>query len=222
MAKLPAPALLTFDVFGTVLDWQSGLVASLARRGVAAATGDFDRVVDAQGRLESDTSSFRTYRAITAASLVDVLGLEPAVADAIGEEVGRWPLFPDSREGMRRLQARAPCVAMTNSDRAHGEDVRRSLGFDLSAWLAAEDARVYKPSPLFWRAVARMRAIEPGSAWWHVSAYADYDLDVARSLGLTTVFVDRAHSRRSGDGRPDLEVSDLLELASAVETLSPS
>jgi 2-haloalkanoic acid dehalogenase type II len=218
MAKLPAPSLLTFDIFGTVLDWRRGLGASLARSSIALTAPDFDRIVDAQGRLER-APSFRSYRDITAKSLVEILGLDADTADAIGEEVGRWPLFDDAREAMRRLEACAPCVAMTNSDRAHGEDVRRSLGFELSGWLAAEDTRVYKPSPAFWHAVARTRGVEPSASWWHVSAYADYDLDVARSLGLTTVLVRRAHAR---PGPADLEVANLLELASVVEALSPS
>src|SRR5512142_1320663 len=104
----------------------------------------------------------------------------------------------------------APCVAMTNSDRAHGAEVQAALGFELSAWICAEEVGCYKPDPRFWRAVSARLGVEPGPSWWHVSAYADYDGEAAAALGLTTVCVERPHSR---PGPAAHEVADLLELA---------
>ena len=54
---------------------------------------------------------------------------------------------------------------------------------------------------------------QPGPAWWHVSAYADYDLVAARKLGLTCVFVGRPHARRGDPALADVVVADLAELA---------
>jgi 2-haloacid dehalogenase len=202
------PRLLTFDIFGTVLDWRRGLRDSLARHGVPLRDEDFDRVIDVQAELER--SRFRPYASIVAASLVRVLGVPIGTARAIGDEPGRWPLYPDAREGLRRLRRVAPCVATTNSDHAHGRDVQRALGFDLDGWICAEATRCYKPDPAFWRQVASRRGLRFGTDWWHVSAYADYDLETARRLGLTCVFVDRPHARF---GPADLYVRDLAELA---------
>ncbi len=207
------PRVLTFDVFGTVLDWRRGLSEAVAAAGRPLAEGEFDRVVDRQGALEQE-APFRTYREITALSLVEVLGLAPAVADAIGQGVGCWPLFPESAPALRGLMAHAPCVPMTNSDRAHGDQVQAALGFPLSGWMCAESLRRYKPHPGFWAEVARRLELSPGKAWWHVSAYADYDLGVAASLGLTTVFVERPHAR---PGPADHRVADLRELLALVE-----
>ena len=206
------PTLLTFDVFGTLVDWRAGLRTDLAAHGRALSDDDFERVIAAQ---EADEAGpFRTYREITAASLVRGLGLEAAAADVIGQGVGRWPLYPDTRDALRELASLAPCVAMTNSDRAHGEQVQEQLGFRLTDWVCAEEVRVYKPAVEFWRKVAARLGVAPGPAWWHVSAYADYDLETARGYGLTTVFVARPHSR---DGAADLRVPDLTELAVRVE-----
>jgi len=206
------PMLLTFDIFGTVVDWRRGLEEAARAAGVAVAPGDFDRVIDLQGALEVEGS--RSYADITAESLVKALGVAPEAAARIGAEVGRWPLYPDARAGLRRLQALAPCVAMTNSDRAHGEQVQEQLGFRLSGWICAEELRLYKPDPGFWRTVAARRGVEQSAAWWHVSAYADYDLDVAAGLGLTTVYVGRPHAR---PGPATHAVRDLLELAALLE-----
>jgi 2-haloacid dehalogenase len=206
--------LITFDIFGTVLDWRRGLTETLAAAGVTLRREDFDRIIDVQGELEQ-RGPFTSYREITARSLVQVLALAPSDADAIGEAAGRWPLFDDARESMQRLMEIAPCAAMSNSDLAHGRDVQRTLGFDLSDWICAEEARVYKPSVAFWNVVSRRKNLPFGPSWWHVSAYGDYDLDVARRLGLTCVFVERPHHR---PGPADHRVHDLSELAATLRS----
>jgi 2-haloalkanoic acid dehalogenase type II len=206
------PTLLTFDIFGTLIDWRAGLRADLAALGRTLSGDEFERVIDAQAADEA--GPFRTYGEITAASLAQVLGLDRAAADAVGGNVGRWPLFPDSREALRGLMTVAPCVAMTNSDRTHGEQVQEQLGFRLSDWVCAEEVRVYKPGVAFWHAVAGRRGVGPGPRWWHVSAYADYDLATARRLGLTSVYVARPHAR---PGPAEHAVADLAELADLVE-----
>ena len=198
-----APALLTFDIFGTVLDWRKGVGES-----------DFDRIVDVQGDLEQQ-QRFRTYTEIVAESLVRVRRVDVVTAAGIAAQAGNWPLFPDSRDALRRIRAVAPCVATTNSDRAHGEQVQAQLGFQLDGWICAEEVRAYKPDRRIWEAAARKMAKPFDRSWWHVSAYADYDLRTARELGLTSVFVRRPHSR---PGPADITVADLAALADLVET----
>lgn len=110
--------------------------------------------------------------------------------------------------------AMAPCAAMTNSDRCHGEDVQAELGFRLDAWLCAEDVETYKPDPEFWHRMGRLRRVEPGADWWHVSAYADYDLQAANDLGLTTVLVRRPHARPGAASHVVDGLAELLRLLS--------
>jgi 2-haloacid dehalogenase len=202
------PRLLTFDIFGTVLDWRRGLQEALARHGVALDEALFDRILDAQAAAES--REYRTYEEITESSLVEAAGLSPEAASDVAMGIGDWPLFPDSAAAIRQLKEVAPCVATTNSDRDHRSGIEWQLGTHMSGWVCAEDLRLYKPDERFWQLTAE-RIGEPLSpAWWHVSAYADYDLDVARRLGLTTVFVARPHSRPAP---ADHQVADLLDLA---------
>jgi 2-haloacid dehalogenase len=206
------PRLITFDVFGTVLDWRRGLRDAVAKAGAAMDDAAFDRIIDAQAALEA--GPFRRYAEIVASSLVQVLGMDRAAAAAIGRGAGTWPLFPDSSDALRRLRRIAPCAATTNSDSSHGRGVQLALGFDLDEWICAEDVGAYKPDPRVWSEAAARTGVEPSPAWWHVSAYADYDLATARSLGLTCIFVDRPHAR---PGHADLSVADLRELADLVE-----
>ena len=210
---LPRPQLLTFDVFGTILDWRRGVLEAVSRAGGVLPEGRFDALVDAQGTLEQ-ASSGRRYREIVADSLVEIAGVPAAAAAEIGAAAGSWPLFADSTAALARMLRIAPCGATTNSDRAHGEQVRRQLGFGLTYWWCAEEIGCYKPDPRVWEHAARAARAPFGSAWWHVSAYADYDLSVARRLGLSTVYVERPHRR---PGPADLVVPDLAALADLVE-----
>jgi 2-haloacid dehalogenase len=207
-----APALLTFDVFGTLVDWRRGLAEAVAPLGIALTDEAFDRVVDRQGAEERRTV-FRPYREIVASSLVDELGISPAAADAVAAGVGRWPLFPDVRPALGRLLEVAPCVALTNSDAAHGAQVEAQLGFRLSAWICSEDLRIYKPRLRVWSAAAERLGASLDATWWHVAAYADYDLVPARALGLTTVLVARPHMR---PGAADRSLADLAALAESL------
>ena len=206
------PALLTFDIFGTVIDWRRGLRESLRRHGTRLTDPEFDHVIDFQAELEA--GRYRSYASIVTLSLVHVLGIPSEVARSIAGEVGSWPLYPDARAGLGRLMRIAPCVASTNSDEAHGRQMQRELGFDLTGWICSEEIRTYKPDPAVWAHVASRRGARFGREWWHVSAYADYDLETARRLGLTCVFVSRPHAHL---GRADLYVRDLHELARRVE-----
>lgn len=123
---------------------------------------------------------------------------------------------PRSRRADLALRA-APCGATTNSNRAHGEQVQHQLGFRLTYGWCAEEIGCYKPDPRVWEHAARAARMPFGRAWWHVSAYADYDLSVARRLGLSTVYVERPHRR---PGPADLVVPDLDALADLIERRS--
>jgi 2-haloacid dehalogenase len=193
-------ALLTFDIFGTVLDWRSGL------RGLTDA--QFDRAVDRQGELEQ--GGWRSYTEIVAQSLLEVASLNAVTAAGIGAEAGNWPLFPEAAQALRELRKTGPCAAITNSDKAHAEQVQAQLGFHLDGWICAEEARAYKPDAKLWQAASKKMGVPFSRAWWHVSAYADYDHTTARALGLTCVLVTRPHHR---PGPSDLVVKDLRELA---------
>jgi len=209
-STLVRPRLFTFDVFGTIVDWRAGLREALGAHPVSDR--DFDRLIDLQGELEQ--GPFRRYAEIVSESLVRVLRLSREEADRIGATAGTWPLFADSAPALRRLARIAPRAATTNSDIAHGEDVQRALGSRLEGWICAEDVRAYKPDQRIWQEAAERMRVPYGRDWWHVSAYADYDLRTAARVGLTRVFVQRPHCR---PGEADHVVSDLDALADIAE-----
>jgi 2-haloalkanoic acid dehalogenase type II len=210
MKTLTPPKVITFDFFGTVIDWRAGFRAC----GVLAE--DFDRTIDAQGRMQQER--FRSYAEIVADSLREVFGMNAEDAQNVGRAVGYFPLYPDSRSALYRMMRVVPCAALTNSDLAHKAQILEGLGY-LSGWASAEDLGAYKPSPAFFeRAKEKLGIAALDKSWWHVSAYGDYDLETATALGLTSVFVRRPHSR---PGPHDISVADLGVLADLVETAFP-
>jgi len=207
ITSLLPPRLITFDVFGTIVDWRTGLEQACKAEGRTLNPGEFDRIIDAQSTLEQD--DFKSYRAITQLSLQQALGLSVSPAARISDTIGSWPLYADSPKSLKKLLSICPCAAMTNSDRIHGDQIQAQFGFKLSAWLCAEETRVYKPHARFWQLMSERQRVAPGPDWWHVSAYADYDLAAANQLGLTTVLVKRPHHR---PGPATHSLSDLTQL----------
>lgn len=205
--------LCTFDVFGTLVDWRRGLAEDLAGQGIALTENRFDRLLEEQEGAER-SGHFRCYGEILAWSLVRRLGLAPLQAQALAEGIGGWPLFAEVPAALGRMPGGIRLAAMTNSDRAHGGPIRERLGVELAAWVCAEDVQVYKPAPGFWEEVGMRLGIAPGPEWWHVSAYADYDLATAKSLGLTTVLVRRPHHRA---GPADHVLDDLSGLPALLQ-----
>jgi 2-haloalkanoic acid dehalogenase type II len=210
------PSLLTFDIYGTVVDWRTGLARALAKEGIRMDAVMFDRIIDWQGKAEQ-ADPRRRYADIVAQSVMECAGVGAPAAANVAHTVGDWPPFPDSADALRDLMRSAPCVAMTNSDRAHGPRIQANLGCFLSHWICAEEAGHYKPSVDFWHFVAERLGMPFGHSWWHVSAYADYDLETAHSLGLTCVLVERDHHR---GGRADLVVPTIRALVEHVEGAS--
>ena len=157
---------MTFDIFGTVLDWRTGLENACRAEGRALLEGEFDRIVDAQGDLER--GPYLDYAAITRRSLIDAIGLDEMSATKIASNIGAWPLYPDAAL-LPDLMRVSPCAAMTNSDRNHGAAIQTRLGHHLSDWLCAEDIRLYKPDPRFWRYMRDRQKIDFGPHWWHIS-----------------------------------------------------
>ena len=206
------PRLLTFDLFGTVVDWRAGLAEAV---GLPLDEAAFERVIDFQAFDEQ--KAFRPYATIVERSLVSVLGIAPAQARTIGARAGEWPVFADAPAAFARLLARVPCGATTNSDIAHRPAIERQLGCALTPWICAGEVGAYKPDARIWEAAARATGIAFGPDWWHVSAYADYDLATARKLGLTTILVRRPHHRPGTPDLVDRTFEDLAALAFAIE-----
>ena len=220
-------AVLTFDCYGTLIDWEAGILAGLRRvldpRGV---TADDEQLLEWYARHEAaiEAGDYLRYREVLAGALRGVcaeLGVEPTEQEAadFGGSVGEWPAFPDSSAALARLARRFRLAVITNCDVDLFAASNRQLGVTFDWVITAQQVGSYKPTLRNFE-VAFERIGVPHERILHVAQSIFHDHVPARRLGMTTVWIDRRHDR-PGSGAtppatatPDLTVPDMATFAS--------
>jgi 2-haloacid dehalogenase len=219
--------ILTFDTYGTLIDWETGILAAI--RPILAAhgidPGGDDGILEAFGRHEAEIEAgpYRRYREV----LGEVLGamLEhfgqaptPEEAAAFGGSVVDWPAFPDSAAALARLQTRFKLGVITNCDDDLFAASEARLGITFDQVVTAQQAKRYKPNPRGFELMFERVGLPPARIL-HVAQSLFHDHVTAKRLGLHTVWVDRRAGRAGGgatppaDASPDLTVPDMATLA---------
>ena len=201
------PKALAFDVFGTVVDWRSGVareaapvLARLGREDIdphTFADGWRARYQPAMARVRDGERGFVILDVLHREMLEDLLrnlGIDP---QAIGEQGladltyawHRLDPWPDAVAGLTLLKTRFPVVTLSNGNIALMLDMARRAGLPWDAILGAEVSGHYKPDPEAYLATARALAIEPGELCLVAAHHSD--LAAARASGLMTAYVDR-------------------------------
>jgi 2-haloacid dehalogenase len=214
---------MTFDCYGTLIDWETGILTAL--RPIVGPSGGDDALLEAFGRAESavEAGPYRRYRDIleeVARMVAAERGVvpDPAAVATFGGSVVAWPAFPDSADALARLHRRFRLGVITNCDDDLFAASARRLETDFDWVVTAQQAGSYKPSERNFH-LAFERLGLPRERILHVAQSLFHDHVPAKRLGLTTVWVDRRHGR-SGSGAtmpaaatPDLTVPDMATLA---------
>jgi 2-haloalkanoic acid dehalogenase type II len=218
---------LTFDCYGTLVDWEAGIrdyVAPRLARSRAQPRVTPEEWVSRWERIQFQMlRPWRPYREILARSYeatMQYFGLEAFVDDGPGlaRSVEEWRPFPDTTRALRRLGRRYRLAIVSNIDRDLLAATVGQLQAPLSLLVTAEDARAYKPDPRP-LALALERLAEAPAAVLHAGFGWKYDLAPARALGMRTAFIDRSGGAAAPtfDGAPpDLAASSLDALADAL------
>jgi 2-haloacid dehalogenase len=218
--------VLTFDCYGTLIDWESGILAAirpiLDAHGVSA---DDEGVLAAFGRHESELEAgpYKPYREILGGVLTAMLehfGQVPTPEDvaAFGGSVADWPAFPDSAAALASLHERYRLGVITNCDDDLFAASAKRLAFEPDWVITAQQARRYKPNPRSFE-LAFERIGLPPKRILHAAQSLFHDHVQAKRLGLSTVWVDRRHDRPGtgatppASATPDLVVPDMATLA---------
>jgi 2-haloacid dehalogenase len=217
---------LSFDCYGTIVDWETGILSALhkvlERRRVAVEDAELLRLY-ARFEAEQEAGPYKPYKQVlmgVMASLGAELGFQPSQTDlvALPESVGSWPPFPDSIEALQRLQVAFELVILSNIDEDLFASTEKALGIEFDEVITAERAGSYKPSLRNFELALELLRV-PKQQVLHVAQSLFHDHAPAKRLGFTTVWVNRP-SRCPGIGvappsqaSPDLEVPDLGSLA---------
>jgi len=224
--------VMTFDVVGTLIDFEGGMIAYVRKvSGLGPDRLPDDRILDSYR-----TTRANSHRANFPDDLVPVYGAMakelalptgPGLAEGFRDSIKGWPAFPDSAAALKRLKSRYRLVAMTNAQRWSLTYMAKTLGDPFDDSVTVDDALCEKPDPKFF-AFARGRLSVAGYGLGdilHVAQSQYHDIGVARSLGYKTCWIQRRKHLGGWGGtqvpaevtRPDWHFTTLAELADAVE-----
>jgi 2-haloacid dehalogenase len=204
---------LSFDCYGTLIDWEAGIGAVLApwaaRQGITLSTDALlERYASAEAHEEHESPT-ALYPEILAAAMRNLsAGVGTAVSaddcERLGRSVPDWPAFPDSAAALARLATRYKLIILSNVDRASfaGSNARLAVRFD--AIVTAQDVGSYKPSARNFEALlatAGNLGVEPGRLL-HVAQSLFHDHIPAHNAGLSTVWINRRAGRPGWGATP--------------------
>jgi len=222
---------LTFDCYGTLIDWERGITDALrpwADRHSLDADDEAILTLYAESEArEEATAPGKRYPEVLMAVFRDIArqigcGVSPEELEAFSLSVCDWPAFPDSADALRYLEQHHRLVIVSNVDRASFEHSKEKLGVSFDLVVTAEDVGSYKPHPRHFNvALGRLRemGVERRGVL-HVAQSLYHDHVPAKSLGLQTVWINRragktgtgATPRVDLDIQPDLVVNDMADL----------
>lgn len=204
---------LSFDCYGTLIDWEAGIAAVLGPWSRAAGLDLDDEALltayaDAEAAVERERPAFRypdvlaeAFRRVGAALGREV---DDAWAGRLAGSVPEWPAFPDSADALARLARRYRLIIVSNVDREGFAGSNARLRGDFAAVITAEDVGAYKPAENHFRALDRVVAdlgVERGELL-HVAQSLFHDHVPARREGLASVWVNRRHDRPGWGATP--------------------
>jgi 2-haloalkanoic acid dehalogenase type II len=215
----PLYDVITFDCYGTLIDWETGISTAFANAVVADAR-PFDQAqllkayADVEPSVEAET--YRHYRDVlteTAQRVAARLGwpLSREQAGFLPESLARWQPFADTNQALERLVAAGYSLGILSNvddDLLAGTRCHFTVTFDLI--VTAQQVGSYKPAHgHFLEAQQRLA----GKRWLHAAQSYFHDVIPARALGIPVAWINRKHESASDGGRAEREFHTLIELA---------
>jgi 2-haloacid dehalogenase len=220
----PPPRWATFDCYGTLVDWNAGIRAELAR---LFGESDADRLLERYHAIEPriqrerPQSSYRDVMASVLAELASQVGTElPAQErDALGRSLPGWPVFPEVPEALAEARRRGwKLVVLTNSDRDLIESSLRAIGVPFDGAVVASEIGSYKPAHGHWGTFYESSGADR-ERYVHVAQSHFHDIAPANELGIPSVWINRLGERH--EPAPTRELPDLGGLADVLDELVP-
>src|SRR4051812_27231705 len=217
---------ITFDCYGTLIDWESGLLPGI--RNILEAHNQKlpdEVILERYGEFEAraESGSYQTYREVLESvvrQFGERCGFQPTPAEihSLHESIPAWVPFPDTVPALQKLQRRYQLAIISNIDDDFFDETRKRLRVNFAAVVTAQQVRSYKPSLSNFRLALERLKLEPNQML-HVGQSIYHDVIPAQSLGIATVWVNRKSARPGvgavvqAVGMPDLEIPDVGTLA---------
>ncbi|MEG4283923.1 haloacid dehalogenase type II [Microcoleus sp. A006_D1] len=223
--------VVSFDCYGTLIDWENGILPVLKQLLSSheidlSDDGTLEMFAEFESELEKDQSNYIKYRQILQ-EVVEKLGqrfnFEPTETElnSLADSVKNWQPFPDTVAALAALKQKYKLAVISNIDDDLFAGTAKHLQVEFDWVITAEQVRSYKPSTRnFEMAIDRM-GIAPEKLL-HVAQSLYHDIVPAASMGISTVWVNRRQGKAGfgatlpASAQPDLEVPDLKTLVEAI------
>jgi 2-haloacid dehalogenase len=219
--------LITFDCYGTLIDWETGILNALRMLLPNTADVSDEQLLEMYGETEAriEAGPYLSYRAVLSRcveAMASSLGktLSPADAQRFSESLRQWKPFPDTVESLKALAERYKLAVISNVDDDLFAFTQKLLPVSFEFVVTAQQVGSYKPSlNNFGEAVKRalQAGIKPDQIL-HVAQSLHHDIAPANSIGLKNVWVNRRYGKRGSgatvgsSAKPMVEVHSLAEL----------
>jgi 2-haloacid dehalogenase len=213
----------TFDCYGTLVDWMSGIRGSMAGLWPGA---DADALLTLYHQLEPAVQAGRAmaYRDVMAETMAGVavlarLDMQPGEQDVLGASLPSWPVFAEVPAALTELRRRGWRLAiLSNTDGDLLDASLRAIGVPIDQRIVASDIGSYKPAVRHWEAFFAQTGADR-ARHVHVAASLFHDIEPGARLGLRCVWINR-QAERSDLPRAG-ELTDLAALPDTLEALVP-
>lgn len=217
--------VLTFDCYGTLIDWETGILSALRPiLGAHRQTASDAEILELYSNLEFDSErgEYQPYRRVLR-SVVAGFGnhfgfiASEAERDSLPKSLARWNPFPDTVRSLHRLKSKYQLAVMSNVDDELFASTAPKLEVHFDHVITAQQARCYKPGRAIFQMALERIGVYPDKVL-HVGQSIYHDVIPARALGIANVWVNRPSKRpnagaaRRANGTPDLEVPNLSTL----------
>jgi len=221
--------VITFDCYGTLIDWESGILGALRPiLSVHHMRTDDSEILGLYGEFEADAEAaeYHSYREVlrqVVARFGKSLGFDPTAAeqDSLPESIRNWQPFPDSVAALQQLKSSLQVGIISNVDDDLFAASQRKLQTNFDFVITAGQACAYKPSLKIFELAEKKLGVKR-SEWLHAGQSIYHDVVPAKSLGLATAWVNRPSLRsnvgavRQASAQPDAVVNSLAELADLI------
>ncbi len=216
---------LSFDCYGTLIDWETGILDYL--RPLLRAKGcecPDSQILNLYSEFEPQEQSgaYRSYREVLAAvmrAFATEFKIDWSVtqADGLADSIADWKPFPDTVGGLQKLKSRYQLAILSNIDDDLFALTAKHLVIPFDLVVTAQQVRSYKPSRRNFESLLRAVGVSRDKLL-HVAESLYHDVAPARELGIATVWVNRRQGKPAAatklvDVQPDLEVASIGELA---------